>query len=291
MNDSFHADLRLPGMSLFDDLNSQLWVLGAIGRLADQGLLLRPADADDEVSRLSQRLLIEAGWLTADPIRPSAQLLSAAPPGVPIGALSGYVREQLGRIARFVDGAPPGWAETDHELIRWRGRGSGPMVQRIFGRVCPDMLPRATRFLDVGTGAGGIAMQLCRQLPDLQAVGIDISPTALDVARHDVTEAGLDDRIELRDQSVDALSDVDAYDLVWLPQQFIPRPVLEAALPRLYRATRADGCLVMALSTDNDLANLMSGGGTLSAEDAVKLVTHAGFRDVQDHDHVITGRR
>ncbi|MFC0438959.1 cyclopropane-fatty-acyl-phospholipid synthase family protein [Kutzneria buriramensis] len=278
-------------MTLFDDLNSQLWVLGAIGRLADQGLLLRPADADDEVSRLSQQLLIDTGWLAADPIRPTAQLLSAAPPGVPLGAVSGYVREQLGRISRFADGAPPGWAETDRELIRWRGRSSGAIVQRIFGRVCPDVLPRATSFLDVGTGAGGIAMQLCRQLPDLHAVGIDVSPTALDVARRDVAEAGLDDRIELRDQSVDALSDVDAYDLVWLPQQFIPRPVLEAALPLLCKATRADGCFVMALSTEHDLANLMSGGGTMSVEDAVKLVTHAGFLDVQDHDHVITGRR
>ena len=278
-------------MTFFDDLNSQLWVLAAIGRLADQGLLIRAADPDDEVSVLSQRLLIEAGWLLTDPLRPGPWLLDAPPPGVPLGAISGYVREQFARVGRFANGAPAGWAETDRELIRWRGRSSGAIAQGIFGRYCPDVLVRATDFLDVGVGAGGIAIQLCRQLPALRAVGLDISPTALDVARFEVTQAGLDDRIEIRDQSVDTLTDASAYDLVWLPQQFIPRAVLVEALPRLYRATRPDGCLVMALAAEQDLPNLMSGGGTLPVEDALKLLEHAGFHDVTEHGTVVTGRR
>lgn len=291
MNDSFRADLRLLGVTHFDDLNSQLWVLAAIGRLADQGLLDRAADPDDEVSVLSQQLLIETGWLLPNPLRPSTLLLTALPPGVPLGAASGYVREQFARVGRFANGAPAGWAETDHELVRWRGRSSGIMAQAMFGRCCPDVLVRAQDFLDVGVGAGGIAMQLCRQMPALRAVGLDISPTALDIARADVSAAGLDDRIQIRDQSVDTLSEVSAYDLIWLPQPFIPRPVLLAALPLLFRALRPSGCFVMPLATEGALPNFMSGGGTLPAEDAVKLLEQAGFLDVEDHDNIITGRR
>jgi hypothetical protein len=278
-------------MTFFDDLNSQLWVLAAIGRLADQGLLNRAADPDHEVSVLSQRLLIEAGWLLTDPLRPGPQLLDAPPPGVPLGAISGYVREQFARVGRFANGAPAGWAETDRELIRWRGRSSGAIAQGIFGHYCPDVLVRATDFLDVGVGAGGIAIQLCRQLPALRAVGLDISPTALDVARFEVTQAGLDDRIEIRDQSVSSLTDAAAYDLAWIPQQFIPRPVLIEALPRLRRALRFSGCLVMPLAGEAPLPNLMSGGGTLSVEQAMKLFEQAGFTEIQANDNVITGRR
>ena len=277
-------------MTDFDDLNSQLWTLAALGRLADQGLLDHAADPADEVSLVSQQLLVDAGWLLTDPVRPSPRALAAPPPGVPLAAMSGYIREQFGRVAQFAEGAPPGWAETDRERIRWRGRASGLMAQGIFGRCCPDVLARTTDFLDVGVGAAGIAMQLCHQFPALRAVGLDISPTALDVARADVAAAGLGDRIEIRDQSVAALTDLSAYDLVWLPQPFIPRDVLIQALPRLRRSLRSDGCLVMVLAAESDLANLMSGGGTLPVEDAAKLLEHIGFRDIQSHDGVITAR-
>ncbi|SDP42454.1 SAM-dependent methyltransferase [Lentzea jiangxiensis] len=278
-------------MSDFDDLNAQLWILGAIGRLADQGLLERAADPDDELSALSQQLLIDTGWLLTDPLRPSARLLDAPPPGVAVSALSGYVREQLARVGRFTEGAPAGWNELDRDRIRWRGRASGVIAHGIIERCCPDVLQRAERFLDVGTGAGGIAMRLCRTLPALRAVGLEISPAALDVARIDVVAAGLDDRIEIRDQSVSDLTDVEEYDLAWLPQQFIPRAQLLEGLPRVFRSLRPDGALVMALASESDLPNLVTGGGTLSAEEAVKLVEQAGFRHVQTHGQVVSGRR
>ncbi|WP_177221241.1 SAM-dependent methyltransferase [Lentzea xinjiangensis] len=278
-------------MSEFDDLNAQLWTLGAIGRLADQGLLHRAADPDDELSALSQQLLVDTGWLLTDPLRPSARLLAAPPPGVPVSALSGYVREQLARISRFAEGAPAGWNELDRDRIRWRGRASGVIAHGIIERCCPDVLQRATDFLDVGTGSGGIAMRLCRTMPELRVVGLEISPAALDVARIDVAAAGLDDRIEIRDQSVSALTDVEAYDLAWLPQQFIPRSELLEALPRVFRSLRPDGALVMALASESDLSNLVAGGGTLSTDEAVKLLEQAGFRGVETYDQVVTGRR
>ncbi|WP_285640928.1 class I SAM-dependent methyltransferase [Lentzea sp. NBRC 102530] len=278
-------------MTSFDDLVAQFWILGAIGRLADQDLLHRAADPDDEMSALSQQLLIDTGWLLTDPVRPSAGLLAAPPPGVPTSALSGYVREQIARIGRFAAGSPPGWNEHDRDRIRWRGRASGLIAQGIIERCCPDVLQRATGFLDVGTGAAGIAVRLCRASPGLRAVGLEISPAALDVARIDVAEAGLADRIEIRDQSVAELTDVEAYDLAWLPQQFIPRGELLEALPRVLRSLRPDGALVMALATEDDLPNLVSGGGTLPAAEAVELLEQAGFHTISVHDMTVVGRR
>ncbi|HUQ54845.1 class I SAM-dependent methyltransferase [Lentzea sp.] len=278
-------------MSDFDDLNAQLWILGAIGRLADQDLFDRAADPDDELSALSQQLLIDTGWLLTDPVRPGPRLLAAPPSGVPTSALSGYVREQLARVSRFAEGAPAGWNELDRDRIRWRGRASGVIAHGIIERCCPDVLLRAENFLDIGTGAGGIVMRLCRMMPALRAVGLEVSPAALDVARLDVEAAGLEDRIEIRDQSVSDLADVEEYDLAWLPQQFVPREELLEALPRVFRSLRPEGALVMALASESDLPNLMAGGGTLSAREAVKLLERAGFRNIQTHDKVVTGRR
>jgi hypothetical protein len=68
---------------------------------------------------------------------------------------------------------------------------------------------------------------------------------SLEAAAANVQAAGLGDRITLRDQDVAALDDSDAYDGAWFPTFFVTEPVLEAAMPRLYRALRPGGWLVL----------------------------------------------
>lgn len=279
-----------------EEVLAHLWVLASAGRLAARGLLEAPAPADDPVAVASQRLLVEAGWLAEDPIRPSDRLLAAVPPGLSVASLAGYVPELLAHASRFADGVAPGWAESDPELIRWRGASSKMVVNNIFTRCYPSLpgfpdrlsAPGAA-FLDVGVGAGGIAMEMCRQFPELRVVGLDISPPALAVARADVLAAGLADRIDVRAQSVAEIEDVDAFDLMWVPQPFLPPPVLDEALPRLHRAARAGAALIMVIQSHQhtglaahaaDLHNLMNGGGTLRPADAERLLTAAGFASV-----------
>jgi precorrin-6B methylase 2 len=283
--------------SVIDELNAHLLVFGALGRLAAAGLLDTPASSSDPVAVSSQALLIEAGLLCADPFGPSDQLRKAIPPGLPLAAVNTFVREVLGAASRFAEGGPVGWAESDPELIRSRGAAS---AQLVVGRlipsllsVMPDVLERLAKpgavFLDVGVGAAGIAIRLCQQYPELSAVGLDVSEAALDVARPDVAVAGLQDRIDIRAQSVADLADVAAFDLLWVPQPFIPIEALTQALPRLRTAARSGAALVMQLATHeemglvglaNDLRNLMTGGGTLRPAAAVDLVRTAGFTDV-----------
>jgi release factor glutamine methyltransferase len=50
---------------------------------------------------------------------------------------------------------------------------------------------------DVGTGSGCLAVALARELPQARIVATDISPEALEVARHNATRHGVGDRIEM----------------------------------------------------------------------------------------------
>ncbi len=51
--------------------------------------------------------------------------------------------------------------------------------------------PTATTVLDVGTGSGCLAIALARQLPQAQVTSVDLSPTALDVARQNAERHGV----------------------------------------------------------------------------------------------------
>jgi SAM-dependent methyltransferase len=280
-----------------DDPTGQLWVVATIGRLASQGLLERPADSTDPVAVAGQRLLITAGWLDADPFGPSERLRSLLPAGAPLAAISGFVRELLAMLSRYAEGAAAGWAETDPELIRSRGAASGAVVLSLLERCRPYLPGLAERldrpgaaFLDVGTGAAGAVIAMCHAHAGLRAVGVDTSALAVTVAREQVAAARLSNRAEIREQSVAAIEDVDAFDLLWVPQAFLPEPVLAAALPRLHRAARRGAGLVMAISTNSDtgvsgavtdLRNLMTGGGTLSPQAAGTMLQTAGFSGVE----------
>ena len=275
-------------------------MVATLGRLAGQGLLERPADSTDPVAVAGQRLLIAAGWLDGDPFGPSERLRSLLPAGAPLSGLYGFVRELLAMVSRYAEGAGPGWAETDPGLIRSRGAASGAVVLSILDR-CRQYLPGLAErlevpgaaFLDVGTGAGGVVIALCRAHAGLRAVGVDISAAMVAAAREQVAAAGLSGRAEIREQSVVAIEDAEAFDLLWVPQAFLPEPVLAEALPRLRRAARRGAALVMAISVNSDtgvsgavtdLRNLMSGGGTLSAQAASTMLQTAGFSRVEAAD-------
>ena len=279
------------------DPTDQLWVVATVGRLAGQGLLERPAEGTDPVAVAGQRLLIAAGLLETDPLGPSERLRSLLPAGAPLTAMGWFARELLAMVSRYAEGAAAGWAETDPGLIRSRGATSGEVFLSIWEQCraylpgLPERLERpGAALLDVGTGAGGIVIAMCRAHDGLHAAGLDISAVAVSVAREQVAAAGLGSRAEIREQSVAAIEDVDAFDLLWVPQLFLPEPVLAQALPRLHRAARPGAGLLMPILTNSDtgvrgavtdLRNLMTGGGTLSAQAARTMLHTAGFSAVE----------
>jgi len=61
-----------------------------------------------------------------------------------------------------------------------------------------DGRPLVDTILDVGTGSGAIALALVAEGVTARAIGLDVSPAALDQARENRAAAGLDGAVELR---------------------------------------------------------------------------------------------
>lgn len=78
------------------------------------------------------------------------------------------------------------------------------LIDTVLGRVDSDT---PLTFVEVGAGSGIISILLALHLPNARFIAVDISPRALDVARRNITDFGLDHRIELREG--DLLSCVD----------------------------------------------------------------------------------
>lgn len=58
---------------------------------------------------------------------------------------------------------------------------------------------RSPRVLDLGTGSGAIALAIAEEYPSARVVATDVSAAALDVARRNAAELGLQSRVEFRE--------------------------------------------------------------------------------------------
>ncbi|MBC8103174.1 MAG: class I SAM-dependent methyltransferase [Cytophagales bacterium] len=144
--------------------------------------------------------------------------------------------------------------------------------------------------LDIGVGAAGLSVAMARLWPSLTVVVIDPWEPSLALARENVQSAGLTDRIELREQAAEDVSDTDAFDLAWIPSAFIPETVIFAACETVYRALRPGGWLLFAMAspgTDPVTASLVRlrtvfWGGCLMTYDQIEtLLKECGFTDVR----------
>jgi ubiquinone/menaquinone biosynthesis C-methylase UbiE len=101
------------------------------------------------------------------------------------------------------------------------------------------------RVLDVGCGSGAVTRDLARRVGERGlAVGLDPSPELLAVARELAEEAGLRDRVELREGNALRLPFPDgSFDVVVCATVLSHVPEGEAAIPELARVLRPGGRL------------------------------------------------
>ncbi len=146
-----------------------------------------------------------------------------------------------------------GWADTDPDILQAAGETSagfaGVLKQVIAPRLpgLSERLEAPGSFLDVGVGVAGLSIAMARLWPALRVVGVDLWAPSLVIAREQVRAARLTDRIELREQAAEDLTDVNAFDLAWIPSAFIPERSIVTIVERVYRALRPGGWLLFAM--------------------------------------------
>lgn len=191
-------------------------------------------------------------------------------------------------------GRSPGWSYRDPVIISGQGMTSRAFV-RAFEAVAADIpdfkavLGRPGTFLDVGTGAGLLAIEAARAWPTWNVVAIDRWAPALALARDNIAASGVGERIELRDQSVEAISDVDAFSLAWLPGPFLSADTAVTALARIRSALIPGGWLVFSrFSAGPDpwseavtaLKVVRNGGYPWNQDELERALAGAGFEQV-----------
>ena len=213
--------------------------------LAAAAVAYRPGT--DEQRRPAEELLAVLGFEAGGPVR-EAISETATPEQLIATAVA-----PLMQAAAVAGGKADAWDVLPDEVLLAQGRVSsqlGPLFKLMVAPMLTGLSDRleaeGARMLDVGTGVGALAAGFVEAYPALTVVGIDVMPRALDLARTELASGLVADRVELREQDVANLSDVDSFDLAWVPAAFLPEFALDLGVPAVARALRPGGWLMLA---------------------------------------------
>jgi release factor glutamine methyltransferase len=160
--------------------------------------------------------------------------------------------------------------------------------------------------IDVGTGAGAIALAIKDERPDARVVAIDVSPDAVALARENARRLQLDVEVVLGDLLDPVpIASLGAVDLVVSNPPYVERHELDA----LPREVRADPILALAGGIEvyerlfAHASKVLRSGGTIAVEigesqgaAVVAAASSAGFvtmtvgTDLNGRDRVMTAR-
>lgn len=208
-----------------------------------------------------------------------------------LGAIRALFRQAADLLAD--PSRPPGWSYSDAGTLDEQGRASrafAPVLASLLDRLGPPPTDRR-RFLDVGTGAGWLALGLADALPDAHIVGIDVWPPALECARRNVAAHGLGDRIAIEACDVQTLGHHGRFDAAWLPGPFLPESIVAPALTRVLASLRPGGLVIFGLYAGGDdpltealhaLRTARSGGSPFTATEVEAQLEAAGYVGVHE---------
>lgn len=302
--------------SNLEQLSSAVWTHAALAAALELGVLERLADPTSEqelvdACRLEPDLvadlvgaLVELGAIErdgSDRLTPTPSLqLMLSPSVAPVlrAEIRGDHLQTRELISRLREGEPAtGWNHEDPVALTAQGE-TGSLIGLLIEALLPGLDGLAermsqpdARILDVGAGVGVVSTELCRLWPQAESVGLEPHRTARELGRSRIAASGLSDRIALRDERLEMLGERDAYDFAFLPQPFMPPEALQAGLPRIHRALRPGGWLVLLsneLPSDDPrvaaarrFRSRIWGGGTMSPDSLTLALTEAGFGEVR----------
>ena len=128
---------------------------------------------------------------------------------------------------------------------------------------------RITRVLDLCTGSGCLAILAALRFPDAMVDAADVSRDALAVARINVDQHGLHDRVRLMRGDLYAALEDERYDLILTNPPYVDAAGMAALPPecrhepRLALAGGADGLKIIRRIIDAAPQHLTAGGGLL----------------------------
>jgi ubiquinone/menaquinone biosynthesis C-methylase UbiE len=100
--------------------------------------------------------------------------------------------------------------DAPEQAEAWHAQGAdeGPIlpVYHLNALACSRLTPFGATVVDLGCGSGRFASYLARQRPDLRIVGLDLSAPMVDMGNAALREAGLKDRVELRQGDMTAFA-------------------------------------------------------------------------------------
>ncbi|MCB8822983.1 SAM-dependent methyltransferase [Microvirga rosea] len=188
-----------------------------------------------------------------------------------------------------------GWTHTDDTIIEAQADLTQMWARHSLSklRYLPGLISRlespGAALLDVGAGAAGLSIILCENFPQLSAVALEPAPHPAKLGAARVEAAKLEHRVRFRQQYVENIEDIAAFDLVFVPQIFLPDSIIEEAIARLYRAMRPGAWMLMAVlgreghdvsSVIVRLKNLVWGGNTRTVEKLRPRLAAVGFNPV-----------
>lgn len=150
------------------------------------GITLAALQAKPLLDRLDQRVLL-------------CHALGLSPVGLITQSTRALTADEAARLATLVErrlnGEPIAYIVGQREFYGLPFHVSEAVLiprpdTELLVELALERLPRGGRLLDMGTGSGAIAVALAHSRPDAAVTALDVSPAALDVARHNAAANG-----------------------------------------------------------------------------------------------------
>lgn len=296
------------------DARAATWALAALQVAVERGVLAAVANGVHDPARIAVetdldpvvlRRLVDV-LVSHDVLFNEGDALRLTDEGVALANRGADVAldavATFGQAHAFVEDArrgdlSGGWVHADLEVIRAQAR----MSERTMASALPFMLRAipelerlgrpGARFLEVGLGAAGSAIALCKRFSGLHVVGLEPLPAARLEARAAIATAGLDTRIEVRAQRAEELDERHVYDAAYVASMFLDDEALATGLARV-RAALVPGGLVLLggwnrpadrrVAATSALRWQLWGGGVRTSAEARRIAEAAGFVDVRE---------
>jgi len=159
----------------------------------------------------------------------------------------------LGKISELVRQGPPEvrandkldseavWKRSVRHLANYHKAGMAERVADLVASL-PEF-PSARRMMDLGCGPGVMCMSVVSRHPSMHGVLCDLPPV-LEVAREEIAEAGLQDRISVIEGDYNEVDFGTGYDLVWASQTLYYAKDLRVMSARIYEALNPGGVFI-----------------------------------------------